>query len=214
METAMGGATVAINFGAQRGKLTAQKLVANKRTGSGQLRSVPWQARPAAPAPRKLASVRKVAFLGDCDDAVRKATAFGVAAQRQLQVQAERFRKCLHADAVVVDSLDRLEVPTAGCSEQDDVVHMAYIFGLGRPVILAASWEVADGDPEKVPAAEIIRFASAAKLSKAQVCFSAGFVASYRALTNAINTCTQATGSLWRIVEASEADVIYAKVGT
>ena len=61
----------------------------------------------------------------------------------------------MNADLVVVDDLSRL----FECADDDTVIQALGIVARGVPVITSASWLLAQGDPELVPPASVIRHA-------------------------------------------------------
>ena len=97
--------------------------------------------RPAGSVAKPLVGISRVCFLGEVGSASAAASV------------VEGQGRCQCADLVVVNGLEKLFRPPNPAW----VVDLAYVVGLGRPVVASSVWHAAQGVPSAIPAKEVLR---------------------------------------------------------
>lgn len=129
-------------------KNSAIKKNNNNVLGRGRVAFPKWRRRVAGPPPNKLAiaSARRIAFVGTSDE--QAVVSVGC------QIQLGQHR-CASADVVVMGSLQPFFAEPEQLSE-DWLIHLVYIIGTGRQVVLQSQWALSDNAPPRVPPDEVI----------------------------------------------------------
>ena len=157
-------------------------------------------AKPAEP----LTAIRAVAFFGDVGARLPHGVVDDGLERRTEAVGRDR---CLLADLVVVDDLGRL----GDCTGETDVCHMLAVVARGLPVVTAAAWKLARGDPDRIPAESVIRHRPLAMEQKVKFEVDVHFRARSGNVVRMLTALCKLRGSKWRIADASSPGVAVEK---
>ena len=149
------------------------------------LRATHFKRRRAAAKPKPLQGIRSVAWL---EPPPPGAPAF---------LRQEGHRKCLRADLVVTGQVNSLFNTQTLSGNETLIIDLAYMMATRKPLITAASWALAEGQPAQVPPEAIIRH-----LEPTGACeYSEAFAATHWQVAAALAKCASLAdqlGSRWR----------------
>ena len=156
------------------------------RTSLGRfLRGTRFQRSRAAAQPKPLQGIRSVAWL---EQPPPEAPAF---------LRQEGHRKCLRADLVITGQVNSLFNTQTLSGNETLIIDLAYMMATRKPLITAASWALAEGQPAKVPPEAIIRH-----LEPTGACeYTEAFAATHWQVAAALAKCARLAaelGSRWR----------------
>ena len=156
------------------------------RTSLGRfLRGTQFQRRRAAAKPQPLQGIESAAWLEPLPPG---APAF---------LRREGIRKCLKADLVITGQVNSLFSAQTLSGNDKLIIDLIYMVATRKPLITAASWALAEGQPAKVPPEAIIRH-----LEPTGACeYSEAFAATHYSVAEALARCAKLAdelGSRWR----------------
>ena len=159
------------------------------RTSSGtRIKSMLIRRKPAAARPTPLANIRTVAWL--------PAPPPGATSTLPRQ---EGSKKCLHADLVITDALWKLSCAQTLSGDKSLLVDLIYMMATCKPLVTAATWALADGQSDKVPATNIVRH----KPVQVSCEFSFDFAHKYWDVVAALQKCAGLPAGTWKVKQTA-----------
>jgi len=154
--------------------------------------------RLGAIRPRKLQAVTGLCWLEpspeDCPQVEHLAIHTGV-------------EKCRYAHLVITDDISKLSDCQTLSTEKQLVIDFIYMVALGKPVITATAWRLANGRPNDVPALDIMRHVAVATSSKrhpvSHLNYTREFSFEHADIILALKRMTKLTDSRWRSIESA-----------
>jgi len=114
--------------------------------------------------------------------------------------------KCRRAGLVITDEIGNLSDCQTLSANKQLVVDFIYIIALGKPVVTATAWRLAEGRPNNVAASDIMRHLALATDEKQPVhtfSYTRNFRHGHDDVVGALTKMAKLAHSRWRVVESA-----------
>ena len=105
----------------------------------------------------------------------------------------------LHADVVITEKLLDLSCAQTLSGDKSLLVDLIYMMATCKPLVTAATWALADGQPDKVPAADIIRHMPV----RVNCEFSFAFAHKNWVVVAALQKCAGLPAGTWKVKQTA-----------